>query len=425
MTGGYAVLDLETTGLFPGGHDRVVEIAIVRLDERGLLDDSYATLVNPERDVGPTHLHGLTASDCVGAPLFRHVGGEILRRLRGRVVVGHNIAFDLRFLASEFDRMDCPIPPVPTICTLQLVRSLDAKLPNHRLLNCCVAFGIQRGEAHSALEDALATAALFREIQRREPSATDRGLPGRAAVDVETWPEVETLSGPLPRADARRKALLQESLIGGLVSRLPLVGESAESSSYQALLEQVLEDRRVTRDEAAALRDLAQTCGLGQETVTRIHAAYLEGAVKVALADGVVTERERRELEEFAVLLGQEPALVEQLIRAGAEPGSVVVAAAADRPDSCAERGSLRGRTVCFTGELHGTLGGSPISRETAQCLATNAGLIVAKSVTKRLDLLVVSDPNSQSAKARKAREYGTRVIVESVFWRSIGAPVD
>lgn len=423
MSGGYAVLDLETTGLFPGGHERVVEIAVVHLDKNGLLGESYATLVNPERDVGPTHLHGLTASDLVGAPPFRHVGGEILRRLRGRVVVGHNVAFDLRFLVSEFDRMDCPIPPVPAICTMQLVRGLGAELPNHRLVNCCAAFGIPSGESHCALDDALATAALFREIRRREPSAIDKRLPDRDAAEAEPWPEIEILSGPLRRADARRKALPQESLIGDLVSRLPVVGASAESASYQALLERVLEDRRVTRDEAAALRDLAQSCGLGQEAVRRIHAAYLEGAVKVALADGLVTEREKRELDEFAVLLGQEPALVEQLIRAGVEPWPVVVSA--DRPASSPEESSLRGRTVCFTGELQGTLGGSPISRETAQSLATNAGLIVAKSVTKRLDLLVVSDPDSQSSKARKAREYGTRVMVESVFWRSIGAPVD
>lgn len=32
---GYAVVDVETTGLFPGGHDRIAEIAIVQVDSDG------------------------------------------------------------------------------------------------------------------------------------------------------------------------------------------------------------------------------------------------------------------------------------------------------------------------------------------------------------------------------------------------------
>jgi DNA polymerase III epsilon subunit-like protein len=34
---GFAVIDLETTGLFPGGHDRIVELAVVHVDEHGLI----------------------------------------------------------------------------------------------------------------------------------------------------------------------------------------------------------------------------------------------------------------------------------------------------------------------------------------------------------------------------------------------------
>ena len=32
---GFAVLDFETTGLFPGGHDRVVEVAVVHVNDAG------------------------------------------------------------------------------------------------------------------------------------------------------------------------------------------------------------------------------------------------------------------------------------------------------------------------------------------------------------------------------------------------------
>jgi len=46
-------------------------------------------------------------------------------------------------------------------------------------------------------------------------------------------------------------------------------------------------------------------------------------------------------------------------------------------------------------------------------------------NVTKKLDLLVVSDPNTQSGEARKARNYGTRILAEAVFWRMVGVAID
>jgi DNA polymerase-3 subunit epsilon len=39
---GYAVVDVETTGLFPGGHDRIVEIAVVQVSPRGEVEASWA-----------------------------------------------------------------------------------------------------------------------------------------------------------------------------------------------------------------------------------------------------------------------------------------------------------------------------------------------------------------------------------------------
>ncbi len=74
---GYAIVDLETTGLFPGGGDRIVEIAIIRLNENGHLLDTYSSLINPKRDIGATHVHGITAADVKNAPLFQDIVGDV------------------------------------------------------------------------------------------------------------------------------------------------------------------------------------------------------------------------------------------------------------------------------------------------------------------------------------------------------------
>ena len=50
--------------------------------------------------------------------------------------------------------------------------------------------------------------------------------------------------------------------------------------------------------------------------------------------------------------------------------------------------------------------------------------MIVKKTVTKKLDYLVAADPDSMSGKAKKARQYGIRILAEPVFWRMLGVDV-
>src|ERR1019366_7311967 len=69
---GFAVVDLETTGFSPQS-ERVVEVAVVVLDPDGSEVDAFCTLVDPQRDPGPTHVHGITAEMLVGAPTFEGV----------------------------------------------------------------------------------------------------------------------------------------------------------------------------------------------------------------------------------------------------------------------------------------------------------------------------------------------------------------
>lgn len=36
-----------------------------------------------------------------------------------------------------------------------------------------------------------------------------------------------------------------------------------------------------------------------------------------------------------------------------------------------------------------------------------------------------LADPNSLSGKAKKARQHGTRLMSDRVFWQALGVPVD
>src|SRR4051812_17678904 len=62
MGAGFAVIDLETTGLFPEKHDRIVEIGIVHVSPSGDITGQWSTVVNPRRDMGPQTIHGITAA---------------------------------------------------------------------------------------------------------------------------------------------------------------------------------------------------------------------------------------------------------------------------------------------------------------------------------------------------------------------------
>lgn len=159
---GYAVLDLETTGFSQPKGDRIVEIGIVALDADGGLDGEWTTLVNPERVVGATRVHHITARDVVRAPTMAQLAPELVELLRGRIVVAHNAAFDVPFLTAELTRVGVPLAGtrLPQLCTMRL-SSYFLSTRTRRLVDCCQAAGISLVDAHSALGDARATARLL------------------------------------------------------------------------------------------------------------------------------------------------------------------------------------------------------------------------------------------------------------------------
>jgi DNA polymerase-3 subunit epsilon len=71
------------------------------------------------------------------------------------------------------------------------------------------------------------------------------------------------------------------------------------------------------------------------------------------------------------------------------------------------------------------SVNGRHLSRADQLRLAAQAGADVVDRLTKKVTLLVLADPASQSGKARKAVDYGVRRIAEPVFWRMAGIQPD
>ncbi len=398
---GYAVVDIETTGLSPGKHDRIVEIAVVHVNRDGDVVDDWSTLVNCNRDLGPQHIHGIQAADLFDAPAFADIAGELVARLTGRVIVSHNLIFDARFIRSEYSRLGVHIPVEREfgLCTMNLAGRYLAGTARS-LAACCMAAGVEQGQAHSALHDARACAGLLatfiQESGRPEPWLDL--LRNASRVD---WP-------PLPRglgrtkqrsaADARPRSFLER-----MIDRLPRMTSLPQADDYLAMLDRALLDRHISVSEQNALLELAQSLGLSWADAMELHRSYLASLAQVAWQDSVITDDEHKDLLNVADLLG----LARQ---------NVDIALAEARTCNSKLSGNLcqfrleLGDTVAFTGQMN-----KP--REEWEHLATELGLRVTGGiVTRATRLLVAADPDSQTGKAGKARRCGVPIVGEEAF---------
>jgi DNA polymerase III subunit epsilon len=414
---GFAVVDLETTGVY-AGRDRIVEIGVVLLDVEGEVVGEWATLVNPVRDVGATQVHGLRARDLLDAPTFPEVAAELAGLLRGRVMAAHNLPFDSRFLVAEYSAMGVPQLPLDHsygVCTMRLARDYLPSSPR-ALAECCAAAGWRHENAHAALDDARAAARLltvYLDLVEGDEPWLD--LVDQAPTWL--WPVIPVIPDSRPVRNRRDLHDLRESQARGagpdhflarIVPALPRVPDPVMADPYLSVLDDALADRRIDRDEADGLVALSEDLALDRRTVTELHRRYLVSLARAAWEDGQVTEREREDLFEVAALLGLPRDTVEDAVEAGR-----IFAGPPDVP-----AGSLRlspGDKICFTGEMSRP-------REELRSLAEDVGLIVTGSVSRKTTVLVCGDADSQSGKARRAREVGITVISEPKFHQLVSA---
>lgn len=397
---GYAVVDVETTGLHVNRHDRVIEIGVVQLDTAGRVTGEWATLVNPMRDLGPVNVHGIRAADVRRAPPFEQIAGTLATLLTGRMIAAHNLAFDAMFLAAEYARLGVTIPLTVDrgLCTMRLSPTY---LPSARrsLTACCRAAGVPLFDHHDALHDARAAAGLlayFLAAAGRpapwEPSAIRAGgLP---------WPELPA-SGATPVRRGHTSAVPQ-SFLARLVDLLPRSPEPSVDS-YLAVLDGALLDRHISASEADALIDIAEKFDLDWATALAAHRSYLTALAAVACEDGIVTSAEETDLRGVAEMLGLSASDVDVALEHGRR------ATRSPQETSLGRFHLSPTDHVVLTGEMTEL-------REVWEERARASGLIVGRNVTKKTVLVVAGDPDSLSGKARKARDYKIPIVTEMAF---------
>ena len=154
--------DLETTGA-KVGKDRIVEIAILRVDINNK-ESQKVWRINPEMDISfqATQVHGISNQMVEKEPNFAHYSNEIYQFIKGCDLAGFNaIKFDIPILVEELIRADIDFD-------FSRIRMIDSQVIYHkkepRNLSAALKFYCNKNlkNAHSALDDTIATYEVFK-----------------------------------------------------------------------------------------------------------------------------------------------------------------------------------------------------------------------------------------------------------------------
>jgi DNA polymerase III subunit epsilon len=161
----FVVVDVETTG-GSAATAALTEIAAAKY-HGGRCVGELQSLVDPGCAVPPliSLLTGITDDMVVGAPPVSSVLPSLLEFVRGSVIVGHNVGFDLSFLNAALAANGYDPLANTVVDTLALARRLvRPDVANCKLRTLATALRLEHLPSHRALDDVRATADLLHRL---------------------------------------------------------------------------------------------------------------------------------------------------------------------------------------------------------------------------------------------------------------------
>ncbi len=162
----YTVFDTETTGLDPAGGDEILQIGAARIVNGKLLrGECFDQLIDPHRSIpeASIRIHGIGPEQVRGKPSITDVLPAFHAFIGDTVLVGHNVAFDLRFLKLKQAGGGPPFDQ-PVLDTLLLSSVAHPNEPSHGLEVIAARLGVTTSGRHTAFGDALATGEVFLKL---------------------------------------------------------------------------------------------------------------------------------------------------------------------------------------------------------------------------------------------------------------------
>lgn len=161
----YVAFDTETTGLTHA--DQIIEIGAVRVLD-GEPVAVFSTFIRPDCAISDatTRITGITPAMVADAPCAASVIPDFLSFVGDLPIVGHNIAFDRRFLVDACAMLDLCPPQNDFIDTLKMARDRYPELNNHRLSTIALTLGVPQETAHRAVDDADVTRQCYEALRR-------------------------------------------------------------------------------------------------------------------------------------------------------------------------------------------------------------------------------------------------------------------
>lgn len=288
---GFAVVDIETTGL-RAGFDRIVELSVVHVGMNEPPSLAFDSLLKPRRALEQGTVHGIRSIDLTTAPTLAAVAGNVERVLANRIVVAHNAAFDLRFLDVELERVGMELQR-PYLDTLGLVPLLGVG-PRAALGQLRLHMNLPTSPFHIAAEDAMAAATLLVSCLR---VLRERGV--RLVGELTQIEGFDLASGaslrlPLPVLGAPRV----EGIVQSRAARLGWVpgdvSGSRPAASYADALLAALSDCVLSEEELDDLERIRDDVGIFGDDLRAVHAHALAWLLERVAADQVVTGVEER-----------------------------------------------------------------------------------------------------------------------------------
>ncbi len=158
----YVVFDIETTGLDPY-YDEIIEIGAIKV-KGSIVVDTFQTLIKPKEEISPfiTRLTGITNTMVENAPSIEESISIFLEFVGKKIVVGHNVSFDINFV---YDYSDGNFKN-DYIDTMRLSRYLFKDFANHKLATLVKNFDIHTEAYHRAMADCESTRQCFEYIKK-------------------------------------------------------------------------------------------------------------------------------------------------------------------------------------------------------------------------------------------------------------------